>query len=155
MLEYNPDAGLFTWRVRRKPCIIPGQIAGTLNKGHGYVIVCIDGRLYKAHRLAWFYMTETWPKADIDHINMIRADNRWSNLREATRAQNKTNEAKRTNNTSGYKGVTWNKRAQRWIAQLQCDGKKMHLGRFATAEDAYIAYVIAAKKAFGEFFRGG
>lgn len=85
ILHYDPETGILSWKVDRRRVKI-GQIAGYLCLG--YVAIGIDGKLYKGHRLAWLYMTGEWPKDEIDHINRTKHDNRWVNLREATKEQN-------------------------------------------------------------------
>lgn len=82
VLEYDPAIGVFRWLI--KPCgqISIGDIAGCRH-GEGYVQIRVIGRIYLAHRLAWLYMTGEWPISLIDHRNLDRSDNRWSNLREA------------------------------------------------------------------------
>jgi hypothetical protein len=150
LFEYDPDSGLFV-SIRRNNNRFPaGRIAGTLDKA-GYVVIHIDGRVYKAHRLAWLYMTGEWPKKQMDHINLVKADNRWVNLREATHAQNMANRT--SYGKSGFKGVVWNESAKKWQAQLKADGKQEYLGVFATKEEAHAAYCKAAQERFGGFFR--
>jgi hypothetical protein len=87
----------------------------------------------------------------IDHINGIRDDNRWINLRTATRQENCYNRGKQLNNKSGYKGVSWNNSRSKWVAQIVINGKKKHLGLFIAKEQAYYSYCEAAKKFHGEF----
>src|SRR5690349_20811660 len=109
VLSYDAITGQFTWRVSKGLRVRAGGNAGFVAQGAntGYVIIGIDGRQYRAHRLAWFYVTGEWPPDEIDHINGNRADNRWANLRPATVAENQRNRAKSKRNTSGYKGVYW------------------------------------------------
>lgn len=95
-LNYNPDTGEFT-----RP---NGKIAGSLHK-EGYHNIMIEGKKYLSHRLAWFYMTRTWPVNCIDHVNRNRTDNRWVNLREATRSQNQMNSKLRVTNKLGIKNI--------------------------------------------------
>jgi hypothetical protein len=150
-LHYDPASGDWAWR-RSLGRARAGDLAG--NKVHnGYRTVFIDGVRHSAHRLAWFYMTGKLPKSEIDHINMDRADNRWDNLRVATTSQNKANSGKRSNNTSGFKGIWWHKRAGKWAASIMVSGSKRSLGLYTTPETAHAAYTDAAKKYFGEFAR--
>jgi len=90
---------------------------------------------------------------EIDHINGDKLDNRRENLRSATRSQNKMNSGKPKNNTSGYKGVCWYKRGNKWRAQIGINGKLKHLGYFEDKEEAAKAYKKAAEKYHGEFVR--
>ncbi len=94
-----------------------------------------------------------WPIAskDVDHWNRDGLDNRRENLRPCTRIQNSRNRGPQKNNTSGYKGVTWNKRAKRWEAKIWLNGGCIHLGKFERVEDAAAAYAAAAAKHYGEF----
>ena len=152
LLNYNPNTGLFIWLISTARRIKVGDIAGSLNN-RGYITIIINGKSYKAHRLAFLYMTGNWPKDQVDHINMIKSDNRWNNLREANTSQNKGNSLKHNDNKSGVKGVYWNKTINKWCAQIGVNSKTIHLGYFDNIEDAKIAYETAAIKHFGEYAR--
>lgn len=152
LLSYDPETGDFTRLVGRSgPRSRAGDVAGCEN-GQGYIRIYVDGIGYKAHRLAWLYVYGEMPP-ELDHINGNRSDNRIANLRSVTRAQNKMNCRTYKNCTSGLKGATFNKRAQKWKAQIQRDGKKVGLGYFETAEAAHEAYAVAANALHGEFAR--
>ena len=90
---------------------------------------------------------------ETDHINCNKLDNRKENLRFCNRSQNEANRFKYNNNTSGRKGICWNKDRQKWVAQIQVNGKGVYLGRFTDIEDAAKAYEKAATEYFGEFAR--
>ena len=150
LLDYNPETGVLRWRTKRR-----GQkrnIATCLSSS-GYSLIGLDYRLYRAHRVMWLLMTGKWPDHDIDHINGVRTDNRWVNLRSATRTQNTYNRCAQRNNKSGYKGVFFHKRANRWQAVIGVDGKRIHLGCFRSPELAAAAYARAAKIHHGDFAR--
>lgn len=137
MLYYDKDIGVFTWLVDvgRYGRIKAGSIAGHLHST-GYRVIGILGKNYSAHSLAWLYEYGEWPKDQIDHINHKRADNRIENLREVTNQENACNRTKLSNNTSGITGVVWDKSTNKWMSQIQVDGKKKTLGRFDDLEDA-------------------
>jgi HNH endonuclease len=145
VLEYNPESGVWVWIVRTGQKSKPGKIAGSLDND-GYVVIRIDRANYRAHRLAWLYMTGSWPRVTIDHINLEPADNRWVNLREATYSQNNAN--RRRCGASGIKGVYPHK--GRWRVNF----RNKYVGLFDTQEQAREAYLSAARSAFGEFARG-
>jgi len=151
LLDYNPATGEFVWRVSRGPAY-KGSLAGSPHP-NGYVYIKLDGKSYPVHRLVWLCMSGTFPPEDIDHINGHRNDNRLSNLRLATRAENCMNSKVRNTNTSGVKGVSWNQETRRWTAYINVNKSRLHLGRFIRIEDAAAAYEEAAKKYFGEFAR--
>jgi len=151
LLAYDPETGHFTWRVPLSRRIRPGDRAGYANDG--YLLVRIDRRNYRGHRLAWLYTFGEWPNGDLDHINCDRADNRISNLREATRSQNQANMRRPRHNTSGFKGASFHQRKGKWQAIIQKDGKTLYLGLFPTAADAHAAYCAAAQELHGEFWR--
>lgn len=140
LMNYDPDTGLFTWLSDRQPNVKKGAVAGTVNH-RGYVVIMIHRKTYSAHRLAWLYMTGSWPKNDIDHRNQMRTDNRFSNIREATRKENSQNvNYPHHDNKSGYQGVHWNKKCKKFQAQISVSGKKKHIGLFDSAEVAHAAY---------------
>ena len=153
ILDYDPETGEFIWLVRRgNQNTFPGKIAGFVRSDR-YRRICTNGKRYLAHRLAWFYMTGEWPESEIDHINGVRDDNRWENLRLATHTQNIMNANIYKNNTSGYKGVYCSKKTKinKWRASIRIDKILKHLGCFDTLSGAARAYNKAAKKHFGEF----
>ena len=151
LLHYDPETGVFTWLVN-KSNVKAGSTAGK-HAANGYWRIKLDGREYPAHRLAWLYMKGTWPSGVVDHINMNKIDNRFDNLREASFAQNQHNRTEQSNNTSGYKGVSRFKNTGRWRADIMLNGKSHYLGSFDTAEDAAIAYDMAASELHGSFAR--
>lgn len=151
VLEYNPESGLWVWIKCTNRIDRQGRIAGTVDK-KGYVVIQIDRRIYKAHRLAWLFMTGEWPKAMIDHCNGEPADNRWENLREASRSENGANRGPQANSKSGIKGVCWHKRNQKWYAQITENGCVRYLGEFDTKEEAAAAYQSRAIEVHGQFF---
>lgn len=142
VLDYDPDTGIFTAKLTRGNCLA-GRTVGCDNGG-GYLKISIDNRVYFAHRLAWLFMTGEWPTFEIDHINGVRTDNRWCNLRRTCREHNVQNiGGPRSDNTSGYLGVCWNTRRGKWVAQIKAFGKHHHLGYFPTPELAHAAYLKA------------
>lgn len=141
-LHYDHETGVFTWRSRTSNRVKIGDIAGAIDL-NGYRLIGVDGRLYKAHRLAWLYVYGRWPVKQIDHINGVCDDNRIENLREATDAENMQNQGIRANNRSGFPGVSWASQRGKWQATIQVNGKTRALGRFAAAEDVYAAYLKA------------
>jgi hypothetical protein len=151
-LLYNPDTGEFRWLVDRGSNAREGTGAGAINTD-GYRVITLCGREYRAHRLAWLYMTGEWPADEVDHRNLIRDDNRWDNLREATPAQNKCNSSRRRHNAAGVKGVYRSRRCGRWRAVIVVHGRKIHLGYFDHINDAAAAYAEAAVQYHGEFAR--
>lgn len=149
LLYYEPDTGVFTWKINRAGTAKAGRVAGTKHVKN-YLQIRVQGRVYRAHRLAWFYVYGVWPAADIDHINGLRDDNRIANLRQATSAENHQNRKKYNTNTSGHTGVYWEKCASKWRARLMINGKYLHLGMFDSIEAA-IAARITAKSTYHTF----
>ena len=152
LLHYDPETGVFTWRVNRGNKPTAGMKAGRrLQSGH--LQITIDWQTHAATRIAWLYMTGDWPVAMVDHKNRVASDYRWSNLRAATRLQNQANARVRKDSRSGVKGVSAVR--QKFRAKIRAGGKKIHLGYFDTPEDAHAAYVAKAKELFGEFHCAG
>ena len=148
-LNYDPESGVFTWLVSPNNRAKVWAVAGHAHP-HGYVKIGVDGEEYLAHRLAWLYMTGEWPHAEVDHANCVRSDNRWSNLRPATRKQNRTNSRVLPSTVSGMKGVYRQTKGKPWRAQIG----GVHLGSFDDPATAHAAYVRAAAELHGEYARG-
>lgn len=150
VLSYDPDSGHFQWIVAGKNQYQKyGSIAGSL-KPNGYIDIKLFGTMYKAHRLAWFYMTGEWPMF-IDHINRVKSDNRWRNLRKCNHQQNMNNVGRYRNNKSGFKGVSLHKDTGKWQVQIRSKGGRMHLGIFEDIELAALVAQAAREKYHGEF----
>jgi hypothetical protein len=155
LFTYEEDTGLFIRNIRVANHHA-GEIAGAVNYA-GYIIISIDDRLYRAHQLAWLYKKGVWPAKFIDHDDLDKSNNRWVNLREATKGQNHANRPLLATSTSGLKGAYRYKAGasygKPWQAGIRKDGKQRHLGHFATKEEAHAAYVEAAQKIHGEYAR--
>ncbi len=148
LLSYDPLTGFFAWRQDRPGHVKAGDCAGSLKKD-GYISINVDGRRYKAHRLAWFYVHGRWPNGDLDHRSLNRAENWIANLREGTRSQNMGN----IRAHSGLKGVSFDSRRGQWRARIKDGEKERWLGYWPTADAAHAAYTKAAADVFGEFAR--
>ena len=147
-LHYEPETGIFTRLKSLGNAVKIGDVAG-YDASNGYRFIEVCGKRYLAHRLAWLWMTAQWPREEIDHINLSKADNRWSNLREATRSQNAAHRKAQANNTHGWKGVSWHRKTQKWRAII----RGRNLGYFDCPATAHFTYLIAADRAFGVFAR--
>lgn len=153
LLHYEPDTGVFTWKVYRGRTAKAGDVAGTATNAQGYRCIMVDQTSYKANCLAWLYMTGEWPETDVDHRDGDRLNDRWGNFRLATRSQNCANRKKHSNNSSGFKGVHLKRASGKWAATICVNYKIHYLGSFETPEEAHESYVSAAQKYFGEFAR--
>lgn len=151
VLDYDPQTGIFRWKVNMRPRGKAGAVAGS-NHGNGYREIAINQNRHLAHRLAWFWMTGEWPNGQVDHIDLDRSNNAWGNLREATHAQNVYNSGPRSYNSHGAKGVT-RRSYGKWHARIMHNRKLHILGNFDTKEEAANAYNEAAKRLHGEFAR--
>lgn len=149
ILSYSKESGDFVWLIRHGRAH-PGKIAGTL-RDDGYVVVIIDKKQYRAHRLAWFYVHGVWPKGRLDHEDNFQSNNRWSNIRPASHSQNMANRKLNTNSGTGYKGVS--QRGRRYRAYVNKDGRRHYLGGYATAEEAAMVAAAKAVEVHGEFAR--
>lgn len=145
LLHYDPETGIFTWRVIKSNKISSDLIAGTAHS-QGYISIGIDRKHYLAHRLAFLYMQGSWPINDVDHKNGKRNENVWKNLRQSTRTLNLENQraAHKNNIYSGLLGAY--KCRNRWQAKIQTKGQCIFIGAFATAMEAHLAYVDAKRK---------
>ena len=135
-IHYNPVTGIFTRKVAISNNSKVGDILSGYHSG-GYATVCVFGRKFLAHRLAWFYHYKVWPSQEIDHINHNRKDNRIENLREVSSKENSRNQAFRSTNTSGYTGLKQFK--EKWEARISTDSGVKVLGWFNTFEEALAA----------------
>jgi hypothetical protein len=155
LLQYDEETGLFYRKrlVRNGGGQKVGDKAGFVNKHIGYAVINVDGRSYYAHRLAFLYMTGRLP-LEVDHKNLVKSDNRWSNLRECTLSQNRANRAVDARNKLGKKGVSLLP-SGKFKAEIRANKKSKHLGVFDTVDAAHAAYVNAATAAFGEFANAG
>jgi HNH endonuclease/AP2 domain len=153
---YSPESGTFVWKDRESnKCFtsrFSGKEAGRVNE-IGYRVISINNRIYLAHRLAFLLMTGDYPKDRVDHINGDRSDNRWANLRECSHAQNLANTGLWKSNSSGIKGVCWDKSRNKWQSKIKVNGKMLHLGRYDNKEDAARAVSEAYDKIYGEYAR--
>ncbi|MFH5067193.1 HNH endonuclease [Enterobacter cloacae complex sp. 2024EL-00215] len=151
-LEYDPDTGNFVRLICLPGCgSKPGDVAGYKRK-NGYVVIRFNGKQYRAHRLAWFYVHGEWPDGEIDHINGVKSDNRLRNLRIANRSENTKNIGRRRRNTTGFKGVSKvTGMKSRWCARITSNRETIHIGSFSTPEEAYDAYCKKAAELHGVF----
>jgi hypothetical protein len=145
--DYDPATGAFKFRYGRKA----GKVAG-FKISNGAICISFNGKRVYAHRAAVFFMTGHWPVGDVDHRDLDRANNAWSNLRECSRQQNAANSRARSHNKIGLKGVA-KENSGRFRAGITVCKKKINLGTFDSAEEAHSAYVAAAFLHFGEFAR--
>ena len=129
LLDYDPESGLFIWKVRTSTHVKPGDHTSACSS-HGYRVIGINRRLYFAHRLAWMYVYGEWPVTQINHIDRNRANNALANLRLATSAENLQNSSRRSDNTSGCKGVHWWSLRGVWTAYINVGGKRTSLGHY-------------------------
>lgn len=150
MLRYDEKTGLFTWLITSGNAVV-NKVAGTC--GTGYRIITIKQRYWKAHRLAWLYVYGELPHGMLDHINGDKDDNRISNLRECTRAQNALNSKARTTNKLGTKGISMTKSGN-FRVRIHKNGKETLIGTFDCIEKAKQEYAKAAKEVYGDFYHG-
>lgn len=145
LLDYDVWTGEFKWKVAASRRVKVGAVAGHVNC-HKYRVIGINGVHYRAHRLAYLYVNGYFPSNEVDHINGVRDDNRWSNLREATGEENHRNQKLYRNNLSGVTGVSYNSHCDRWIAKICVGGKWSSLGGFKTLDEAASARKAAEER---------
>jgi len=134
-LKYNKRSGLLTWRNPVAARLKVGDIAGS-KQDNGYITVMVENKVYKAHRLIWLYVHGEFPEDYIDHINHVRDDNRFSNLRSVSRVENGMNQSLSSANKSGVIGVGWKKKNNKWYASITVEQKQIHLGLFVEFHEA-------------------
>ena len=160
-LDYNPDTGIFTWKIRPLSHFKNAHGMNTFNskqankatgaKNYGYLVIRINNVLYRAHRLAWLYVYGYMPVNQIDHINNIRDDNRIINLREATNGENCQNlkTVCKNNKSAGLLGAYRDKGCKKFKARITINGNIKPLGKFDTAQEAHEAYIEAKRELHG------
>lgn len=147
---YDPVSGEMRWKVRRGTKMRAGSLAGTI--GHwGYRILSLNGKKYRAGRIAWLIMTGEHPEDEVDHENTKRDDDRWINLRPATRAQQLCNTRTRSDNLLGVKGVS--PTPEGYGAFICFQGKRKNLGSYDTIAEAKAVRDAAARAQHGDFAR--
>jgi hypothetical protein len=153
LMDYDKDTGILSWKNpddannKRKH----KHVGSTYSDG--YMYVKFSGISLLVHRLVWLKVNGVLPNGCIDHINMNRSDNRICNIRIASFSENSRNRKAQSNNTSGYKGVTFHKSTGKFHARICVDGRRISLGYFVSVEDAAIVYQKAAKEYHGEYAR--
>ena len=155
LIHYNPDTGVVTWLKRNHLMFTDGLINSAQSKcrtwntknagnritstnNYGYTSVNIWGKRYLAHRLAFLYMVGYIP-SEVDHINGVRLDISWCNLREVTRSENCMNTKLRSDSGTGVMGVHWNRKFKRWECYINKLGKRRYLGRYSDFFEAVCA----------------
>lgn len=151
LFMYEPDTGLLRWKVDRGGKKI-GDIAGS-ERPSGYIQVGVNNKLYRAHLIIWKMVTGEEPPHFLDHENTIKKDNRWVNIRCATKSQNQANIGLTAKNTTGYKGVFWYKAYGKWAVQVWKDGVGHFGGYHDKVDDAVAAANALRENLFGEFAR--
>ena len=144
LMHYDMNTGVFTWiNPPKQHAELLGKTAGTLtpSKGKAYVCIGIDSVIFRAHRLAWLYVYGKMPDNNIDHMNGIETDNRICNLRDADQTANNQNHNKKAKK-SGYPIGVRRARGGKWQARITANGKIIHVGTYATQEDASAAYQL-------------
>ncbi len=138
LFNYNELTGELSFVEKKGKGKRKDKKVGCLSKV-GYLVVWADGRLYQAHRLIWLYHYGNLPKNGIDHINADKSDNRISNLRDVTQQENTKNRRIGKNNTSGFTGVWWVARINKWRARIGVNKKMLYLGSFTKKSEAITA----------------
>jgi HNH endonuclease len=155
VLHYDPETGGWRWLVNRGRTARAGDVAGAIND-HGRRYIGVDGRKYKATRLAVLYMTGEWPKGEVDHRDLDRGNDRWENLRDATHAQNVQNRPAQKNSYTGFKGVNFyeiNGRPYAWRVKIDANGICRRAYCYGTLSEAAALYEQWARELHGEFAR--
>ena len=137
-LSYNSDTGIFH-RINSSAKV------GTLTP-KGYLKIHLLKKSYQAHRLAWLYVHGIMPEDQLDHENHDKTDNRIENLREVSNQENLKNQSMRSTNTSGFVGVYWDNKQEKWSSQIMVDAKCIFLGRFKSKQGAIKARKLANVK---------
>ena len=152
VLVYNADTGALVW-AKYSRRVQAGSTAGHCDRLSGYIVVWVDGKNYRAHRIAWKLHYGVDPVGEMDHVNGNRSDNRIANLRCCSPAENLWNSKTRRDSSTGYKGVTYQKRSGKFVARIATNKTQKYLGLFEEASMAHEAYRNASKVLHGTFSR--
>jgi hypothetical protein len=137
LFHYDPETGIFRWKINTEKYQI-GEIAGYIGS-HGYLVIGFNKKQYLNHRLAWLYVHGYFPENDLDHTDKNPLNNKINNLREVSRSCNMRNTGNKKNNTSGIKGVSWDKRGKQWEVKIWINKKGKYLGYYKNFDDAVCA----------------
>lgn len=148
---FSYEDGIFVWKKQLSYRGKIGKKAGSLSNT-GYIQIGIKNMDYLLHRLVFLYHHGYMPKY-IDHIDGNKLNNRIENLRECTNQQNSFNSKISKNNTSGIKGISWDKSRNKWQAKCMIDGKTIHIGRFSDIKQAENALKSARSYYHGIYAR--
>lgn len=135
-MYYDPETGHFHSTGVKYSGKMKGDRLGSRHKTKGYRYLTLKGKTYREHRVAFLFMTGSWPRMQVDHINGIEDDNRWCNLRDVEPVINSENRGVWSTNTSGYRGVVWNKRVGKWQVLCRYRGKQLYMGLYDEIEEA-------------------
>lgn len=145
VFTYDPITGDLT-RIFSAGGVYVGDVVGC-KRPNGYLMVSINGKQKRAHRVAWELYYGEPPSGDIDHINHVRDDNRICNLRVVTSSENNKNLRRRKNNTTGISGVSWESDRNKWLSFIGVNKKRhLKLGRFSSFFEACCARKSAEVK---------
>lgn len=149
IISYDPGTGVFVW-IKARPKIVVGARAGTIDKD-GYRVIKIRPKVYRAGRLAVFYMTGKWPPEEVDHRNLIKDDDSWDNLRCAGHGENGWNRRVRSDSSTGHKCIQ--QEGNKFVVRVASEGKRVVDESFETIEAAISARDTAILQNHGEFGR--
>lgn len=146
LLHYDPETGEVTRKVSLCNSVKVGDKVGSA-VGTGYLMAWCDGRLYLVHRIIFLLQTGEWPAHHVDHINGVRTDNRWSNLRDVPQSMNNQNRKNRNKKPNSFLplGVTLVANSRKFASAIMVNRKKIFLGHFDTTDEAHSAYVKAKR----------
>jgi hypothetical protein len=140
LLDYDPETGVFTWRGRPGNGVRAGAVAGRV-LSTGYRSIKVDRVEHFAHRLVFLYVTGAWPQQEVDHVDCVKDNNRWANLRDVDHSTNKRNLRRAlSTNRLGVLGVDRYRTGKYRATARGIDGRQVHLGHHKTIEEASAAF---------------
>jgi hypothetical protein len=139
MMRYCPDTGVFIWLRGNGKAVKEGDIVGSYARRSGYRKTKLKHKQWMLHRLAFLYMTGSLPREQVDHINGVKDDNRWSNLRAVSQYENGLNQKKSVLNKSGVPGVCLHKSSGKWQASIWVLRKFKYIGLYENFSEAVTA----------------